>query len=575
MKQIKYILLVLTVVLVGCESFLDKPPLDKVGVDSYWKTAQDLESYVIQYYPLLPSHRNNDPGMAYEERHSDNMILAVANPWLNGETTINSGHWAKDWASIRSVNTFFDNYKKCTDNFNLYKHYLGEAYFFRAYFYFNMVKKWGDVPWYNTALFPNSEKQLMRPRDARTLVVDSIISDLDKATLYLNKLSANSEGNNRLSAEAALAFKSRVALHEGTWQKYHAGTAFATKGADPEKYFRAAVAASEALMNGEFKKGIYSTGHADDDYFRLFGMSDMGKVNEVLFYSAYNSGDGWGHNVQHYATVRPNQMGLTWDLVSSYLGKDGQVYDYKELAKTSKGNAFLTQIATDCDPRLKSTVWIPGDMRIVSSNSLFEHPAIDQGGEDLCTTGFQVKKFANPASSAAGAAWGGYSETGYIHFRYAEVLLNYAEAKYELDATVAVAQLNLLRQRVGMPDFSVSSQNDDPGKLDYGYAVSDELYSIRRERRVELALEGHRGEDIKRWAAHKLFKGKRLKGYPFDAAEFPGYTPPLDENNLIDYLKKDIPKGYGFREKQDYLSSIPLEEITLNPNLNQNPGWTQ
>ena len=134
MKQIKYILLVLTVVLVGCESFLDKPPLDKVGVDSYWKTAQDLESYVIQYYPLLPSHRNNDPGMAYEERHSDNMILAVANPWLNGETTINSGHWAKDWASIRSVNTFFDNYKKCTDNFNLYKHYLGEAYFFRAYF---------------------------------------------------------------------------------------------------------------------------------------------------------------------------------------------------------------------------------------------------------------------------------------------------------------------------------------------------------------------------------------------------------------------------------------------------------
>ena len=109
-------------------------------------------------------------------------------------------------------------------------------------------------------------------------------------------------------------------------------------------------------------------------------------------------------------------------------------------------------------------------------------------------------------------------ETAYIYFRYGEVLLNYAEAKCELDNSVAYTQLNLLRARAGMPDFTVNPQSSDLNPADYGYSISDELYEIRRERRVELAFEGLRNEDYRRWAAHSLFKGKRPKGYPFTTA---------------------------------------------------------
>src|SRR5690606_40004537 len=145
--------------------------------------------------------------------------------------------------------------------------------------------------------------------------------------------------------------------------------------------------------------------------------------------------------------------------------------------------------------------------------------------------------------------------------------------EYELHGTVAYDVLNTLRTRVDMPAFTVNPQHTDPNLLDYGYPISDELYEIRRERRVELALEGHRANDYRRWAAHKLFKGKRPIGYPFKPEEFPDYRPALDEKGRIDYFKNRLPNGYGFREDQDYLNPIPIEELTLNPNLEQNPNW--
>ena len=198
---------------------------------------------------------------------------------------------------------------------------------------------------------------------------------------------------------------------------------------------------------------------------------------------------------------------------------------------------------------------------------------MDEGTNWLCQTGFQPKTTSNPYSKGAGDVSNHISEAGYIIFRYGEVLLNYAEAKYEVDGVVATEQLNLLRKRVGMPDFEVNMQGDDPNLLDYGYPVSDELYEIRRERRIEMAFEGQRDEDLMRWAAHKLFQYKRPKGYPFLQGEFPEYHPPVDENGLIDYWVRILPDGYKFREKQDYLYSIPQDELTLNPNLKQNPGW--
>jgi len=571
MKKLIYQFIVCTFIFLimdSCENFIDLKPLDQITVDNYWKTSSDLENYMLQFYPEFFPYKNMVTELAI---HSDDMVNGSPSAIMDGERTTTTGNWTDEWTEIRNINIFFENYEKCEDIFSAYQHYVGEAYFFRAWFYFNLLKKYGDIPWYSKVVDLDDEDALMRSRDSRTVIADNIIDDLDNAISYLD--TRDKTGNCKISKEAALAFKTRVALYEGTWQKYHANTPFATNGADPNKYFQECIAAAEELINGNYTVGIYSTGNPDDDYFDMFGLVNMDNINEVLLYRAFNYDEGFGNTVEGYLSYNAEQKGGTWWLVSSYLGKDGHPYSYLNLAKTTKGNAFLTQIANDCDPRLKSTFYIPGDLMGAEVGKVFEKPTIDGGVLQLCPTGFQVKKTTNPYNQGAAQTWEVGSETGLIILRYGEVLLNYAEAKCELDNSVAYEQLNLLRKRAGMPDFAINPQSSDPNIEDYGYTISDELYEIRRERRVELALEGLRDDDYMRWAAHSLFKNKRPKGYPFNAKEFPNYEPTLDENGLIDYYKNSLPNGYQFREGQDYLYSIPQDEITLNPNLTQNPGW--
>lgn len=551
----------------SCEDFIDLQPLDQITVDDYWSTATELEYYTRQFYPAFCS-QSRMLDMAFD---NDDMINGSPSVILDGTRTKSTGNWMWEWANIRKVNIFFENYSKCESAYEDYRQYLGEAYFFRAWFYFDLLKKYGDVPWYSNVIDLEDQEALMRPRDSRVLIADSILSDLDKAILHLNY--RKDVGNNRINKEAALAFKTRVALFEGSWQKYHANTVFGTPGADPNKYFKVCIEASEELMYGDYQVGLYSTGNTEDDYYHLFGFDNMGDINEVLLYKAFNATEGAGNSTQSYVTYNNESKGITWDLVSSYLDKNGELYDYLNVAKSVKGNDFLTKIAKDCDPRLKSTIWIPGDLMAAETGTYFTGPTIDGGALQLCTTGFQVKKTANPESHAAGRSWEVQSETGLIILRYAEVLLNYAEAKYELENVIAYDALNLLRKRVGMPAFEIHSQSLDKNRVYYGYSISDELYEIRRERRVELALEGQRDEDYMRWAACALFKGKRPKGYPVDLTQYPDFASKVDEEGLLDYFKAVIPDGYQFRENQDYLWSIPQDELTLNPNLKQNPGW--
>lgn len=551
----------------SCNSFLDLPPLDAIDNDAYWKKSRDLENYVIKYYPGLPRHGTYGGGFGYPVSNSDDAIDANPDLVMNGVSGAAAGRWTSDWAQIRSVNIFFDNYRKCEEDFALYRHYVGEAHFFRAWFYFELVKKYGDIPWYSSALTPDMEDQLLKPRTPRNQVVDSIIADLDKAFDYLEYRSTI--GNSRLNKETALAFKSRVALFEGTWQKYHATTGFGTAGVDPNSYFQLCINASEELMNNaQYQAGIY------EDYYTMFGVDDMSSVNEILFYRASSTKEGLGNDMQYATILYPAERGVTWSLVSSYLGKDGKPYDYESLASVAKGSDFLQKIAEDVDPRLYATIWTPGALQVSLTGLRFDKPSIADVGLSLNPTGFQIKKGSNPNSSGAGIGGGGNSETGYIYFRLGEVLLNYAEARYERHGIVDYSVLNRLRSRVNMSVFTVNSQSSDPNLLDYGYPISDELYEIRRERRVELALEGHRADDYRRWAAHTLFKGIRPMGYPFNPAEFPAtFNPALDEKGRIDYFKSKLPNGYGFRANQDYLSPIPIEELTLNPALVQNPNW--
>jgi len=564
-----FLVFFLTLFFLSCEDFIDLKPLDQVAQENYWKSSSDLKNYMVQFYPNFFPHTQMIMNLAID---SDEMIYGGSpNVFLNGERTTRTGTWRGEWTQIRNLNIFFENYQKCEDEFSSYQHYVGEAHFFRAWFYFELLKMYGDLPWYDEVIELDDDEKLMMPRESRTKIVDNILSDLDKATLYLD--ARKDVGNCVINKEVSLAFQTRVALFEGSWQKYHAGTVFATPDTDPNKYFRKCIEAANELITGDYYTGIYGTGSPDIDYFKMFGLVNMGDINEILLYKSFNMAEGYRNTVEGYLSYNPDQKGATWDLVSSYLGKNGKPFDFLELSESKKGNDFLTQIAENCDPRLKSTIYIPGDYKGVAVDLIFEKPAIDAGVLQLVPTGFQIKKTTDPYSVGAGQSWEVGSETGLIIFRFGEVLLNYAEAKYELDNTVVYEQLNLLRERAGMPDFTVNKQDEDPNLINYGYPISDELYEIRRERRVELALEGMRDEDLKRWAAHSIFKGKRPKGYPLNKSEFPEYTRSVDENGLIDFYKNQLPNGYQFKENRDYLYSIPQEELTLNPNLVQNPGW--
>lgn len=579
--------LLIVILLVSCKKdYLDREPLTKISNDAYWKTASDLEKYTLQFYTSFPAFGSvgSYHGLIGWDgtRGSDAQIVSVPSTTWNGSRSVvtaatQTGNWT--WANIRSVNVFFANYRKCNDAFSTYKHYLGEAHFFKAWFYFDKVMAYGDVPWFSGPLDATSE-ELYKPRDPRTLVVDSILWNLDKAIEYLNPIKSNTGGNNRLSKEAALLFKSRVALFEGSWQKYHKGTDFGTVGADPNKYFRASVAAAEELMKSTYTTGIYSNGAPNDDYCRLFSLVDQSNNKEVLLWKRYDIGLQMGHSFQIYVSDRTAGNMLTLQQVQNYLAKTGAPYDYINVGKVTKGSKFLTKLGQEVDPRFSQTIWTPG--AIMWDNSFgkgtFTKPFLTQSGETLNNTGFQIRKGNDPKDPQAGSgvSWNTNSTTGAIVFRYAEALLNYAEAKAELGEAVDYGKsINTLRQRVGMPNFAIQSDPNRVSYADYGYPLSDELQEIRRERAVELGAEGFRYTDLMRWRAHNLLLSKRPKGYPLDATEWVGQTVSYktDANGFLDPYQTQLPNGYQFKPGRDYLECIPTNEITLNPKLKPNPGW--
>jgi len=579
-----FIMILLMGALVSCsKDFLDRPPLTQIENGAYWKTAGDLENYTLQFYSAFPAFGTVGSYLGLigwdGTRGSDVQISASPSTLWNGtnQPVTSGGNW--NWEQIRSVNVFFKNYQNCKDPFEKYRHFLGEAHFFKAWFYFEKVKAYGDVPWYADPLEMDSEG-LNKERDPRTLVVDSILWNLDKAIEYLKPLKDADGGNNRVSREAALLFKSRVALYEGTWQKYHKDTPFGTPGADPAKYLRAAAAAAEELMAAAYGLSLYTNNEPENDYCHLFALTSQSASKEVLLWKAYSVNLQLSHSFQIYVSDRTAGICMTLQQVYQYLDRNGNVYDYYNIGKTVKGSAFLSKISQDCDPRLAQTIWTPGSIMWDNSfgKGVFTKPFLDQSGETLNNTGFQIRKGNDPKDPQAGSgvSWNTSCETGAIVFRYAEALLNYAEAKAELGEPVDYAKsLNLLRARSGMPAFKVQSDPNRSRYADYGYPVSDELFEIRRERAVELGAEGFRFDDIRRWAAHNLLKGKRPKGYPFNASEWTGkkINYKTDADGFLDPYADQIPDGYGFNANRDYLECIPLNEMTLNPALKQNPGW--
>jgi hypothetical protein len=492
---------------------------------------------------------------------------------LGGTRTIPASDGGWSWENIRSVNIFLSSYQKCESPLSQYNTYVGEAMFFKAYFYFELLEKFGDIPWYSDPLEMNS-KELYNPRTPRNIVADSILLLLDDAIGRLEpKASATPF---RVTKEVALLFKSRVALYEGTWEKYHSGTPFGVSDANPKKYLLAAANAVDTLMEMA-TCDIYSTGQPSKDYVNLFNRNDYSDISEVMLWKKFDMNLEMGHSA-YLTTYNGHGTGLSKSLVDSYLCTDGLPISSSALYK---GDLTYIMATKNRDPRLAESIFLPGDPVTTRDGvvlSTFVKPGLDQSSTYVNTTGYQIEKGHRPVKNSD--ANFNDSDNGSIIFRYAEALLNYAEAKAELgiisqnDIDISI---NKLRDRVGMPPMELNEIRTwhDP-KWNFP-SLSPVINEIRRERRVELACEGYRFNDLMRWAAGSLITGKRPLGAKFVGANWPdmviGENIYINPDGYIDPYQKSLPGGWKFDPQRDYLSPIPINELTLNKNLTQNPGW--
>jgi hypothetical protein len=315
-----------------------------------------------------------------------------------------------------------------------------------------------------------------------------------------------------------------------------------------------------------------AAGNPNQVYYEIFNQINLGSNPEILMWRSYSNVQETGNQVQNW----PNGSGYTQEMVQMYLCTDGLPIS---LSPLYKGENDIDLLIKNRDPRLVQSIMNPGDPVIINTkNDTTKYTLPMLGGAQNGPTGYESQKFRRPQWDPLN--FGPTGETAYIIFRYAEALLNYAEAKAELGQLTQAdldLTINKLRTRVGMPAMTLASIKTDPKWPDYGYSLSGALYEIRREREVELLTEGFRLNDLMRWSAHKLFVGVRPKGAFYTAAfktAYPGLA--TDPNNFLDPYKTTLTGpngGWGFKPDRNYLLPIPTNELTLNTSLKQNPGY--
>jgi hypothetical protein len=509
------------------DDFLERAPIVNLSDADYWKSTNDLKIYCNNFYNqdgLLPRYTAWNAGPYGKDASDGTDIQAYINynRRMNGENTLPSsgGGWSSgDWSLLRNINYFMDHYQLVEDSPDKVNPYVGEALFFRSIFYFNKVRTFGDVPWITSTLGIDSEL-LTAPRIPRNQVVEFILDELDKAVEYLPARSSGSY-TGRVTKEAALALQARIAIYEGTWEKYHAlkNTAFKVSGSDGAKFIQKAADAAGALIAlGEANgfPALDNTG-VENGYLKLFRQYDYSSYKEVILWRKFSKEDNIANHIDNYLGHRGGGHGITKNMVDSYLCLDGKPISVSSLYQ---GDQDLKTLVTNRDPRLNQTIFVDDGKHVVwediSPPTIFTVPLIDDIADNKTSTGYhQGKGFVPNWTDYVATNWG--SLNGVIYFRYAEVLLIYAEAKAEL-GTITQSDIdktvNALRLRVGMSDglLRIDNITTDPN-WEFGSYLSPVLQEIRRERKVELACEGYRLDDIFRWAAaDELIRDKRPLG---------------------------------------------------------------
>lgn len=603
----------------SCESAIDLKPQDKQDIEGYFNNATDLQLFSNYFYENVLTQAMAADNFQYEAQDDckiNQNLSAVIKGGTNRQVPASGSGWS--WGVLRRMNTLLEYIDRCPDK-EAVKKYTAVTQFFRAYFYFEKVKRFGDVPWVDRQL-GSADPQLYAPRDSREFVMGKMIADLDSAIKYLPAKEKETAAPYRVTKGAALALKSAVCLYEGTFRKYHKVdvSKYADASAYPnvvesprtwEDYLKLSAEASEQLMsgkNGSYK--LYTTSKPNDDYRDLFALADA-NTDEVILAVKYDQTLGIVHNGNaHTLVATQGQPGYTRKFVCSYLMKDGTRFTDKAGWQTM----VWADEMKDRDPRLQQSV------------RGFNYKRIN--GKDVLPTDLSATKTGYQPIKFVMYQWtGNYdhdrnncSVNDLPEFRYAEVLLNYAEAKAEL-GTLTQGDLdksvNLIRKRVGMPNMDMAAANANPdayldgdknpetGYFNVSGANKGVILEIRRERAVELVQEGRRFNDLVRWKCGAMISQSLMGAYfpgpgsydlsgdgvPDVILYAEGSRKPATPNSEKCYeigkeiILSDGGKGYlnyhatqdhfKFDEVRDYLYPIPTNELNLNTNLTQNPGW--
>lgn len=569
--------------------FMDVYPKDQQTETTAFKTYDNFKTYSWGLYNVFfgyASDSRQTDSIFIGDYEADNMIKGPygnEGKWAYGKAKAESESADWDYKYIRNVNLMLGNIDKSSMTDHDKDHWKSVGLFFRSYKYFQMLSKFGAIPWVDRVL-SDDDDALYEPRTSRDTVADNILADLKWAEDHIK---ASGDGNNTINQSVVRALISRFCLFEGTWRKYHGLS-------NADKYL------SEVVRVGPLLMKQYPT--IMSNYDEVFNSEDLSGQPGIILYKAYETNQ-LCHGLTRMVRTAESNIEATKDAVDCYLCTDGRPFTgndkdiygqfrnrdhrlYLTICPPYKVNVSSNKIDwsyTD-NPRDREYIDLMTSIsketyhRLPTSNfkgfvcSIQPHFKNNNLGQawNASQMGFWVWKYYNTHTDAINAK--GVCTTDAPLFRIEEVLLDYAEAMYEqgkFNQSVADQTINVLRKRAAVADMIVKDIDEsfDPNRdLD----VDPILWEIRRERRVEFMGEGRRLDDLRRWAKGHYVDKQPVGAYVNDAlknkVKVTGGTN--DNSGYVYYFAQPV----GWQEHY-YLYPLPLKQIALNKNLKQNPGW--
>lgn len=627
----------------SCDDFLDRSPETSITPELYFSSADDLAAYVTNYYPSLLLNVNgsqlyattawNVGVVSHSDHLSDNNAQGTGSTQYFGDAS----HWTvstgrslyNTYARVRYCNWFFDQvlpkYEAGSLNGADVDHYIGEMYFLRAMTYFNGVAQYGDLPIITIALPDDAayleEQSVRAPRNE---VIRFVLEDLDKAIDMLYDKSFKS--GQRINKETALLFKSRVALFEATFEKYHKGSGRVpgdsnwpggsfSGNIDTEITFFLKEAMDAAQKVADANPLAANTGvmnpadgqmYGWNEYFEMFSTPDPSDISEVLFWRGYNKSLGISHSTVQRLKAGSN-IGFTRSLVRSFLMKNGlPIY---ASGSGYKGDANLINETADRDERLQLFMW-RDDHQIYDDGATVVKDfgltsLVNSDAEKRMITGYAPRKgyCYDPVQQKSDDI---LSTNASVIFRSSEAYLNYMEACYELNGSLdakAAEYWKALRRRAGVSEdyqatidaTDLSKETEDWGLYSGASTVDATLFNIRRERRNEFISEDKRFADMLRWRSfdHLNTQEVQVYGFNFWEEQYVAYEAEFGEiiadgstnsvlsspelgNYLLPYRRTDINNEFvdGLKwHEAYYLNPLGVQDMQLAPQLYQNVNW--